>query len=173
MTFLITHWKAILIAVALFGSNYITKEYVSRGYEQKLSEMNVEGLKSTLAQQQDELVKQHKLLQEKTQNEQYYVKENAKLDAAFDNLSNEYQLLVNELDSVSRTEEDGSTGVDRVSASNSTTKLVLSELQRHTLKRAVELSQAIDKLHLSNELCVREYESVRSVINETKANQTQ
>lgn len=173
MRFLITHWKLILITVILAGSNYITKEYVSRGYEQKLSEMNVEGLKSTLAQQQNELLKQQKLLQEKTQNEQYYVKENAKLDAAFNNLSNEHELLLKELDSVSRAEEDGSAGVDRVSASNSTTKLVQATLQRHTLKRAVELSEAVDKLHLSNELCVREYESVRKAINETKANQTQ
>lgn len=165
MTILIKQWKLIIALLALLGSNYYTYQYTDNKWELKWTEASVEALKSTLELQQLELTKQKLLIQEKSKNEQYYIKENEKLNDAFSNLSDEFFMLSKTLDSLSESGADVSTGVDRVSASNSTTRLVQAELQRFTLRRSVELSQAVDKLQLSNELCVREYESVRDIIN--------
>lgn len=165
MLFIKQYWKLILVVLLLFGTNYLTKTYVSRGYENQITGLNVEALKQQLTQQKEELSKQQKLIKEKSDNEQYYAKENEKLNDAFSTLSDEFSLLSETLDSLSEGGQTGDTGVNYERASNSTTRLVQSELQRFTLRRAVELSQAVDKLHLSNQICVREYNSVKEVIN--------
>ena len=165
MLFIKQYWKLILIAVLLLGSNYLTKEYVSRGYENVIAEMNVSGLKQTLELQQQEMSKQKLLIQEKHKNEQYYVKENEKLNDAFSNLSDQYSLLINELDSLSESGEGGGAGVDRTRASEATTRIMQAELLRWSLQANAILSEEADKLRLSNQVCVREYNSVREVIN--------
>jgi hypothetical protein len=165
MLFIKQYWKLIVVLVLLLGSNYLTKTYVSRGYENQITGLNVEALKQQLTEQQEELSKQQKLIKEKSENEQYYTKENEKLNDAFSTLSDEFSLLSETLDSLSEGGQTSDTRVNHERASNSTTRLVQAELQRFTLRRAVELSQAVDQLQLSNQICVREYNSVKEIVN--------
>jgi hypothetical protein len=172
MLFLKTYWKAIAIVLLLVLTNVATYQrtslHVNTQWELKWSEANVDALKSTIDQQKSELLKQQQLVEEKTKNEQYYKQEQAKLDVAFTELSTEFELLNKTLDSVSEGGENGSTGVDRQSASKATHLIVQQELLRWSLRAAQDLSREADQLRLSNTTCVNEYNSVKRIINGEK-----
>lgn len=166
MLFIMQYWRVILVTVVLLGSNYLTYQYVDNKWALKWQEANVDALKSTLELQKGELDKQQQLIEEKSKNEEYYVKENAKLDTAINTLADEYSLLVKTLDSgLPRGEENGGAGVDRTRASEATARVVQAELLRWSVQANAILSEEADKLRLSNETCINEYNSVRKVIN--------
>jgi hypothetical protein len=172
MLFIKNYWKAIAIVLLLVLTNVATYQrtslHVNTAWELKWSEANVDALKSTIEEQNKELLKQQQLVEEKTKNEQYYKQEQAKLDIAFTELSTEFELLNKTLDSMSEGGENGSTGVDRQSASKATSLLVQQELLRWSLRSAQDLSREADSLRLSNTTCVNEYNSVKRVINGEK-----
>jgi hypothetical protein len=172
MLFLKTYWKAIAIVLLLVLTNVATYQrtslHVNTQWELKWSEANVDALKSTIEEQNRELLKQQQLVEEKTKNEQYHKQEQAKLDIAFTELSNEYLMLNKTLDSMSEGGESNSAGVDRQSASKATSFLVQQELLRWSLRAAQDLSKEADQLRLSNTTCVNEYNSVKRVINGEK-----
>ncbi len=166
------YWKAIAIVLLLALTNVATYQrtslHVNTAWELKWSEANVDALKSTIEEQNKELLKQQQLVEEKTKNEQYHKQEQAKLDIAFTELSNEYLMLNKTLDSMSEGGESDSTGVDRQSASKATSLLVQQELLRWSLRAAQDLSREADSLRLSNTTCVNEYNSVKKIINGEK-----
>lgn len=166
------YWKAIAIVLLLALTNVATYQrtslHVNTAWELKWSEANVDALKSTIEEQNRELLKQQQLVEEKTKNEQYHKQEQAKLDIAFTELSNEYLMLNKTLDSMSEGGESDSTGVDRQSASKATSLLVQQELLRWSLRAAQDLSREADSLRLSNTTCVNEYNSVKKIINGEK-----
>jgi len=172
MLFLKTYWKAIAIVLLLVLTNVATYQrtslHVNTQWELKWSEANVDALKSTIEEQKKELDKQQQLVEEKTKNEQYHKQEQAKLDVAFTELSNEFELLNKTLDSMSEGGEDGSTGVDRERASEATTRVMQAELLRWSLQTNAILSKEADSLRLSNTTCVNEYNSIKRVINGEK-----
>jgi hypothetical protein len=172
MLFLKTYWKAIAIVLLLILTNVATYQrtslHVNTQWELKWSEANVDALKSTIEEQKKELDKQQQLVEEKTKNEQYHKQEQAKLDVAFTELSNEFELLNKTLDSMSEGGEDGSTGVDRERASEATTRVMQAELLRWSLQTNAILSKEADSLRLSNTTCVNEYNSIKRVINGEK-----
>ena len=166
------YWKAIAIVLLLVLTNVATYQrtslYVNTQWELKWSEANVDALKSTIEEQNRELLKQQQLVEEKTKNEQYYKQEQAKLDIAFTELSTEYLMLNKTLDSMSEGGENGGAGVDRQSASKATNIIVQQELLRWSLRAAQDLSREADQLRLSNTTCVNEYNSVKRIINGEK-----
>jgi hypothetical protein len=166
------YWKAIAIVLLLVLTNVATYQrtslHVNTAWELKWSEARVDALKSTIEEQKRELDKQQQLVEEKTKNEQYHKQEQAKLDVAFTELSNEYELLVKQLDPMPEGGEDGSAGVDRQSATKETNLIVQQELLRWSLRAAQDLSREADSLRLSNTTCVNEYNSVKRVINGEK-----
>lgn len=166
------YWKAIAIVLLLVLTNVATYQrtslHVNTQWELKWSEASVDALKSTIEEQKKEIEKQQLLIKEKTKNEQYHKQEQAKLDIAFTELSNEFELLSKALDSMSEGGEDGSTGVDRERASEATSLLVRAELLRWSIQANAILSREADSLRLSNTTCVNEYNSVKHVINGEK-----
>lgn len=166
------YWKAIAIVLLLVLTNVATYQrtslHVNTAWELKWSEANVDALKSTIEDQNRELLKQQQLVEEKTKNEQYHKQEQAKLDIAFTELSNDYELLVKTLDSMSEGGESDSTGVDRERASEATTRVMQAELLRWSLQTNAILSREADQLRLSNTTCVNEYNSVKKIINGEK-----
>lgn len=172
LLFLKTYWKAIAVVLLLVLTNVATYQrtslHVNTQWELKWSEANVDALKSTIEEQKRELDKQQQLVEEKTKNEQYYKQEQAKLDVAFTELSNEFELLNKTLDSMPEGGENGSAGVDRERASKATHIIVQQELLRWSLRAAQDLSREADQLRLSNTTCVNEYNSVKRVINGEK-----
>ena len=172
LLFIKNHWKVISVVLLLVLTNVATYQrtslHVNTQWELKWSEANVDALKSTIEEQNRELLKQQQLVEEKTKNEQYHKQEQAKLDIAFTELSTEFELLNKTLDSMSEGGENGSAGVDRQSASKATSFLVQQELLRWSLRAAQDLSREADSLRLSNTTCVNEYNSVKRVINGEK-----
>jgi hypothetical protein len=156
---------AIIITVALLGSNYLTYQYVDRGWQSKWSEANLEGLKSTLETQANELTKQQDLIKKTKENELYATKKQQEINNAYDVLNAEYSLLIETLDNLPSGEENDSTGVDRTLAAQSTNRIVQAELSRWSIQTVKDLSREADELRSSNENCVREYNSVRDIIN--------
>ena len=169
MTILITHWKWLLITIILAGSNYITKEYVSRGYEQKLSEMNVEGLKSTLAQQQNELLKQQKLIA--TQEKQNEIDKQKQITIANDNreLDERNRMLQQKLrDYMSRNQTSGDSSSITARANSATDRLLQTVMLQESIQRNVEVGKYADQLRSAVESCNSQYQSIREVFNEKK-----
>ncbi len=172
LLFIKNYWKTIAIVLLLVLTNVATYQrtslHVNTAWELKWSEANTEALHATIDQQKSELLKQQQLIKEKTKNEQYHKQEQAKLDIAFTELSTEHELLLKTLDSMSEGGEDGSTGVDRQSATKATNLIVQQELLRWSLRAAQDLSREADSLRLSNTTCVNEYNSVKAIINGEK-----
>jgi Protein of unknown function (DUF2514) len=166
------YWKAIAIVLLLVLTNVATYQrtslHVNTAWELKWSEARVEALKSTIEEQNRELLKQQQLIKEKTKNEQYHKQEQAKLDIAFTELSNEFELLNKTLDSMPEGGENGSAGVDRERASEATSRVMQAELLRWSVQANEILSKEADSLRLSNTTCVNEYNSVKRVINGEK-----
>ena len=166
MLFIKQYWKVILIAVLLLGSNYLTKEYVSRGYESTIAEMNVDGLKQTLEMQKLELDKQKqtiKSLQEVNNNaKQRTDKINSDLIAANKSL----ELFKQKLRSMSSSREGGDSTTSIRSAANAATdKLVLSQLLEHCAERYKRMAETADRSRAAGLSCEEQYQSIREVFN--------
>lgn len=166
MTILIQHWKSILIAVALFGSNYITKEYVSRGYEQKLSEMNVEGLKSTLAQQQNELVKQKQIVDNLVEVNQNAQERNIQINNELADANDALGMLKQTISRLSKAGKSAYTGtVDRSAAANATTELIYGQLLERCATRVIGLAEIADRSRAAGLSCESQYNKIKDIIN--------
>lgn len=166
MLFIKQYWKLILVAVFLLGSNYLTKEYVSRGYENIIAEMNISGLKQTLELQKKELDKQQKLitlLQEVNTNaKQRTDKINSDLIAANESLG----VLKQTISRLSKGGKGSYTGtVDRSSAANATTTLIYGQLLERCATRAIELGEIADRHRSAGLSCQEQYNKIKDVIN--------
>lgn len=169
MLFITQYWRAILVAVLLFGSNYLTKEYVSRGYENTIAEMNVDAAKQQIEQQKLELDKQKqaiKSLQEVNNNaKQRTDKINSNLIAANKSL----ELFKQKLRSMSSKREGGDSTTSIRSAANAATdRLVLSQLLEHCSERYKRMAETADRSRAAGLSCEGQYQSIREVFNEKK-----
>lgn len=167
MLFIKQYWKLILLAILLFGSNYLTKEYVSRGYENTIAEMNVDGLKQTLELQKLELDKQQKLitsLQEVNANaKQRTDKINSDLIIANESLG----MLKQTISRLSKGGKGTYTGtVDRSSAANATAELIYGQLLERCATRVVGLAEITDRHRAAGLACQEQYNKIKDMINE-------
>ena len=167
MTFLITHWKAILIAVALFGSNYFTYQYVDKGWEVKWAKANIEGLKSTLEAQKDELEKQKQIVDNLVEVNQNAQERNIQINSELVNANESLELFKHKLNSMSSGGKSGdSPSAIRSAANAATDRLVLSQLLANCAERYKRMAETADRSRAAGLSCQEQYESVRSVINE-------
>jgi chromosome segregation ATPase len=164
--FITQYWRAILVAVLLVGSNYLTYQYVDNKWELKWQEANVEALKSTLEQQKLELDKQKqtiKSLQEVNNNaKQRTDKINSDLIAANKSL----ELFKQTISRLSKGGKGTYTGtVDRSSAANATTELIYGQLLERCATRVIGLAEITDRHRAAGLACQEQYNKIREVIN--------
>lgn len=166
MTILLKHWKAILIAVVLFGSNYFTYEYVSRGYEQKLSELSVEGLKSTLELQKDELDKQKQIVDNLVEVSKDAEERNIQINNNLADANESLELFKHKLNSMSKggTSGDPSSAI-RSAANAATDRLVLSQLLTNCAERYKRMAETADRSRAAGLSCQEQYNKIKDVIN--------
>lgn len=166
MLFIKQYWKLILVAVLLLGSNYITKEYVSRGYENTITEMNIGGLKQTLELQKGELDKQQKLI---TSLQEVNTNAKQRTDKINSDLITANQSLGMLKQTISRLSQGGKstyTGtVDRSSAANATTELIYGQLLERCATRIIGLSEVTDRHRAAGLSCQEQYNKIKDVIN--------
>lgn len=166
MLFITQYWRAILVTVLLFGSNYLTKEYVSRGYENTIASLNVDAAKQQIEQQKLELDKQKqtiKSLQEVNNNaKQRTDKINSDLIAANKSLG----MLQQTISRLSKGGKGTYTGtVDRSSAANATTELIYGQLLERCATRVIGLAEITDRHRAAGLSCQEQYSKIREVIN--------
>lgn len=166
MLFIKQYWKLILIAVALLGTNYLTKEYVSRGHENTIAEMNIEGLKHTLLLQQQELDKQKLLIATQEKQNEIDKKRNQQIESDLANANDSVGMLQQKLRAMSRNQTSSYSAPDiRSAARAATDRLVLSELLEHCAERYKRMALTADRAIKSGLSCQKQYESVMRVIN--------
>lgn len=166
MTILLKYWKSILIAVALFGSNYFTYQYVDKGWEVKWAEANVEGLKSTLAQQQNELDKQKQIVDNLVEVNQNAKERNIQINSDLADANESLELFKHKLNSMSSGGKSGdSPSAIRSAASAATDRLVLSQLLEHCAERYKRMAETADRSRAAGLSCEEQYNKIKDVIN--------
>lgn len=166
MLFIKQYWKLILVAVLLLGSNYITKEYVSRGYENTIAEMNVSGLKQTLLLQQQEMSKQKLLIETQEKQNEIDKKRNQQIESDLANANDSVGMLQQRLREMSRNQTSSDSASDiRSAARSATDRLVLSELLGHCAERYKRMALTADRAIKSGLSCQSQYNAIREVIN--------
>lgn len=167
MLFIKQYWKLILVAVLMCGSNYLTKEYVSRGYENTIAEMNVDGLKQTLELQKLELDKQQKLITE--QEKQNAIDKQKQITIANDNreLDERNRVFQQKLrDYMPRNQTSGDSSSIATRANAATDRLLHTIMLQESIQRNVEVGKYADQLRSAVESCNNQYRSIREVFNE-------
>lgn len=165
--FIKQYWKAILIAVALLGSNYLTYQYVDNKWKLEWQEANVEALKSTLELQKGELDKQKLLITE--QEKQNAIDKQKQTTIVNDNreLDERNRVLQQKLrDYMSRNQTSGDSSSIAARANAATDRLLQTIMLQESIQRNVEVGKYADKLRATVESCNDQYNSIRKVINE-------
>lgn len=167
MLFITQYWKAILVAIVLCGSNYLTYQYVDNKWELKWQEANVDALKSTLELQKDELDKQKQIVDNLVEVNQNAQERNIQINSDLADANESLGMLKRQLNSMSSDGKRGdSASAIRSAASAATDRLVLSQLLTNCAERYKRMAETADRSRSAGLSCEEQYNKIKDVINE-------